>query len=63
MATAPSSQAASDEKSPSRPPMGVRAAETMTMGSDMAGSSMRLVQLMMSGRDDDAAPFLGRPRA
>ena len=36
MATAPSSQAARPARSPSRPPMGVRAAETMTMGSDMA---------------------------
>ena len=38
MATPPSSQAARAAKSPSRPPMGVRAAETMTMGSwDMTG--------------------------
>ena len=37
-ATAPSSQAASDAKSPSRPPMGVRAAETMTMESAMVSS-------------------------
>jgi hypothetical protein len=40
MATAPSSQAARLAKSPSRPPMGVRAADTMTMGSDMVGSSV-----------------------
>src|SRR5476649_2742988 len=38
MATAPSSHADSAEKSPSMPPMGVRAAETMTMDSDMEGS-------------------------
>ena len=38
MATPPSSAAGSAAKSPSRPPMGVRAAETMTMGSDMTGS-------------------------
>ncbi len=37
IATAPSSQACRPAKSPSRPPIGVRAAETMTMGSDMAG--------------------------
>ena len=35
MAAAPSSQAASEAKSPNMPPMGVRAAETMTMDSDM----------------------------
>ena len=35
MATAPSSHAASDAKSPSMPPIGVRAAETMTIGSAM----------------------------
>ena len=39
MATAPSSQACSEAKSPSRPPMGVRTAETMTMGSDMVSSN------------------------
>jgi hypothetical protein len=37
-ATAPSSQAARPAKSPSRPAMGVRAAETMTMESDMGSS-------------------------
>src|SRR5688572_18112759 len=35
IATAPSSQACSDEKSPSMPPIGVRAAEAMTMDSAM----------------------------
>jgi hypothetical protein len=34
-ATAPSSQACSAEKSPSKPPIGVRAAETMTIDSAM----------------------------
>ena len=38
MATAPSSQAGTAAKSPSRPPIGVRAAETMTMDSDMVFS-------------------------
>ena len=38
MATAPSWCAASAAKSPSMPPIGVRAAETMTMESDMGGS-------------------------
>src|SRR6516164_8263070 len=38
MAVAPSSHADSAAKSPSMPPMGVRAAETMTMESDMEGS-------------------------
>ena len=38
MATAPSSQAASEEKSPSKPAIGVRAAETMTMESAMKSS-------------------------
>src|SRR5687768_8467033 len=38
IAAAPSSQACSDEKSPSMPPIGVRAAETMTMDSAMVNS-------------------------
>src|SRR5574337_814792 len=38
IATAPSSHAASDAKSPSMPPIGVRAAETMTMDSLMERS-------------------------
>ncbi len=44
-ATAPSSQAASAAKSPSMPPMGVRAAETMTMESDMEGSWKRWINV------------------
>src|SRR6201985_1909181 len=49
MATAPSSHADSAAKSPSMPPMGVRAAETMTRESDMEGS---LVWREMRGRSD-----------
>ena len=50
--TAPSSREGKDAKSPSRPTMGVRAADTMTTGSDM-GFSFKGPRAVRCGHDAD----------
>jgi len=58
IATAPSCHACCEEKSPSRPPIGVRAAEAMTIGSFMVCSPL----FILDGRGRSSARSRGSPR-
>ena len=58
IATAPSSLAASDAKSPWKPPIGVRAAPTMTIGSFSMACSFRS-RSVATGVDTDLGDDVG----